>query len=351
MDPGRRLGGQTSRRFRGSIPVEDIMMHAGFSSETDETDTAEYLAFDELVSRFYEVEPRCVVQVDFGARTHPGNVRPNNEDNYLIVHRHRHREIVKTSLASELLPDSTQDAYTLAVADGMGGQQFGEVASMLALRSGWDLGGGEIKWSVKMNPREAEELANKARVCFQLIHRAIKTEAERHPRLGGMGTTLTVAYSVGPELFVIHAGDSRAYLDRGGRLRRLTRDHNLAQHLIETGQAEPGSPEERRVRHVLINSLGMEYGTIDVDVERIQLQNGDRLLLCTDGLTDMANDTEIEACLARHDSSEEAAQALLDLALERGGKDNVTIVIGRYHFQTEVALSDTLPGLSRPAAI
>jgi PPM family protein phosphatase len=310
------------------------------------SDTAEYLAFDEVAARFYELDPRLPVRVEFAARTHPGKVRPNNEDNYLVVRRVRRREVLLCSVGAELLPPSEQCAYTMGVADGMGGQRFGEIASLLALRSGWELGGGEVKWTVKVNEHEAEELKQKARVFFQLIHRTIQDEARQHPQLHGMGTTLTICYTTGPELFVMHAGDSRAYLHRDGELRRLTRDHSLAQHLIDAGQIEPGSPEERRTRHVLINSLGAHAESVDVDVEHHRLESGDRVLLCTDGLSDMVTDDEIAATLDRIPDPDAACQALVDLAMEHGGRDNITVVIGHYEFPEEPTGPEKLPGLT-----
>ncbi|MFO0956027.1 MAG: SpoIIE family protein phosphatase [Isosphaeraceae bacterium] len=299
----------------------------------DEQDTGEFVTFEELVSRFFEDEPRKVALVNFAARTDPGKVRPNNEDNYAVTRRLRSRDVLATSLAHELFPANHQVGYAFTVADGMGGQQFGEIASLLALRTGWDLGGGEIKWTLKVNRREIEEFKEKARLMFQLIHRTIRAEAQANPRLHGMGTTLTIAYTVGPHLFVIHAGDSRAYRFRQGKLERLTRDHSLAQTLIDAGQIEAGSPEERKVRHVLTNSLGAHYSTVDVDVNHERLATGDRLLLCTDGLTDMVDDGAIAETLGRHKDPQAACDDLLRQALDRGGRDNITLIIADFRFE------------------
>jgi serine/threonine protein phosphatase PrpC len=295
-------------------------------------DTGEYVAFDELAARFYEVEPSTQVRVELGAYSHPGKVRPNNEDSYLVVRRARSREVLLSSLGEGVLRPSEQCAYTLAVADGMGGQRFGEIASLLALRSGWELGGGEVKWTMKVNEREAEELERKARVFFGLIDRTIRAEADQNPRLRGMGTTLTLCYTTGPELFVMHAGDSRAYLLRGREVRRLTVDHSLAQRLVETGMAEPGSPEERRARRVLTSSLGAGKAEVQVDFSHHELEDGDVLLLCTDGLTDLVDDGEIAEQLDLFPSPDAACHALVELVLDRGGRDNVTVVVARYNF-------------------
>jgi protein phosphatase len=302
----------------------------GSTSGPELPDTAEYLFLDDLVGRFFETEPRSVVLAEFGARSHPGKVRAVNEDSYLVVRRRRAREVLLSSIPIELLPQAEQVAYSLAIADGLGGEAFGELASFLALRTGWEMGAGEIKWAVKINDRESQELREKAAVLFQKIDRTIHDAARERPTLAGMGTTLTICYITGPELFVMHAGDSRAYLHRGGTLRRLTTDHTQAQKLIDAGLVAPGSPEERKRRHVLTNCLGGPRLNVEVDFDHHRLEDGDRLLLCTDGLTDLAEEREIADLLEHHPVPDDASRALIDLALERGGKDNVTAVVGRF---------------------
>jgi protein phosphatase len=297
-------------------------------SDPGSSDTGEYLAFEELVARFFEVEPRTAVRVEFGALSHPGLIRENNEDHYLVVHRRRVRDVLLSNLPVERLNQAEQEAYSLLVADGIGGHVFGELASFLALWTAWDLGGEEIKWAIKMNAREADELKQKAAVLFRLLDRALQSAAQAQPQLSGMGTTVTVCYTTGPELFVLHAGDSRAYLYRGGALRRLTRDHTRAQAMIDAGLAEPESYAEISRRHVLTNYVGA--GNVAVDVEHHRLADGDRLLLCTDGLTDLVSEMEIAALLEVHPRPEDACRALLARALDSGGPDNVTVVLASY---------------------
>jgi protein phosphatase len=296
------------------------------------TDTAEFIREERPESAFYEPEPRLKVQVEFAARSHPGNIRENNEDHYLATRRYRGREVLGTSLPVELLDTSEDYTYAFTVADGMGGRRFGEIASHLALQTGWELGAEEIKWAVKMNDREEDELRRKAEVFFSLIDAALRNEALANPRLRGMGTTLTICYSTGPELFVMHAGDSRAYLFRDGRLLRLTHDHTMGQILVDSGVAEPGSPAARKMSHVLTNCLGGPDQPVTVDVSRHRLQHGDTLLLCSDGLTDMLSDPEIADVLGRLLPCTETADALLNWSLERGGRDNVTVLLARYAF-------------------
>jgi protein phosphatase len=299
------------------------------------SDTDEYIVADtsEYAARFLESRPTALVQMTVAGCSHPGKVRPGNEDNYLVVRRYRGREVLDTSLPREVLRPVEDNAYVLAVADGMGGRAFGEVASLLALLTGWEIGSDEVKWTHRVNDREEEEFREKARTFFSLLNRTIHAEVRDHPRLSGMGTTLTIAYSTGDELFVAHAGDSRAYLFRGDQITRLTRDHNLAQLLVDTGAAAPDSPEARKTRHVLTNVLGGPDPGIEVDISRHKLLDGDVVMLCTDGLNDHVPDPEIAALLGKHTVPADACRVLIDLALERGGRDNVTVVVARYRFE------------------
>jgi protein phosphatase len=296
-------------------------------------DNQEQAVFDELVARFFENEPRTAVHVESGALSHRGLIRDDNEDHYIVVRRRRVRDVLLSNLPLGRLDLDEQQAYTLAVADGVGGHAFGEMASYMALRAAWDLGSKEIKWAVKVNLRESDELKLKAAILFGLLDRALRSAAKLEPRLSGMATTLTICYTTGPELFVLHAGDSRAYLYRGGALRRLTRDHTVAQELIDAGEAEPESDEEMSQRHVLTRWVG--GGNVKADVEHHRLAHGDRLLLCTDGLTDMVSEEEIAALLDAHPRPDDACRALVDQALDCGGFDNITVVLASFTIPPE----------------
>jgi protein phosphatase len=147
-----------------------------------------------------------------------------------------------------------------------------------------------------------------------------------------MGTTFTVAASLGSDLFIGHIGDSRAYLLRGKRLHQLTRDHTLAQAMIDAGLVGPDDTATRAMRHVLTAALGTTGEPSDPQVQRLHLSDSDQLLLCTDGLTEMVADDSIAAVLTEASSSAAACQHLIDLALAGGGLDNVTVVLARYRF-------------------
>ena len=150
--------------------------------------------------------------------------------------------------------------------------------------------------------------------------------------LRGMGSTLTGARSFGRELLIVHVGDSRAYLLRAGHLQRLTRDHTYAQMMVEAGQLAPDEVALSGVCHILTNVLGGTLEQVDVDVDLVRLEHGDRLLLCSDGLTDAVNDDTIRATLVTAASSNEACGRLVQLALDGGGRDNITVVVASFEF-------------------
>jgi protein phosphatase len=145
-----------------------------------------------------------------------------------------------------------------------------------------------------------------------------------------MGTTMTVAYNLGADLFVAHVGDSRAYLFRGDRLRQLTHDHTVVQVLLDAGEMTREEAASHVLRHALLQAVGRHQGDLVVEVQRLALADGDCLLLCTDGLTEMVPDDRIAEVLGKPVAAGEACRALVDLALEAGGKDNVTAVVARY---------------------
>ena len=149
-----------------------------------------------------------------------------------------------------------------------------------------------------------------------------------------MGSTLTAARSFGDDLLIVHVGDSRAYLCRAGRLHRLTKDHTYAQLLIDTGQLTAGEAAGSRMRHVLTNVLGGSDDEVQVDVDLLRLEDGDRLLICSDGLTDLVADDTIATTLTGLERSSEACSRLVQLALDGGGRDNITVIVAAYTLPT-----------------
>lgn len=281
------------------------------------------------------------VQVDLAATSHPGKVRNRNEDHYMVSRVSRHMEVLMDNLpAGEIPHDVGETGYCMVVADGMGGMNAGDVASMMAISTGVRLADKSVKWGFKINEKEARELLNRMSMYFQEIDRRLTVKSEGDRRLFGMGTTLTLAYSVGAHLFLIHVGDSRAYLWRGGEMKQLTRDHTVAQALADAGQIRPEEVRTHARRNTLTNYLGGHSGKIQADVRWTRLEDGDRLLLCSDGLNDMVDDAGILEALNRREDSKRTTEILLDKALQAGGKDNITIVLAGY----------SIPDLAAPPA-
>lgn len=225
------------------------------------------------------------------AVTHVGKVRQNNEDAYLVQ-----------------LP-------LVAVADGMGGHEAGEIASAVALEalSQFEFGSGDL----------TEQLAQ----AVQAAHDKVAAAVAAAPALSRMGTTLTAAFIKERQFYIAHVGDSRAYLARDGQLHLLTTDHSVAAELVRAGQIDEKAARQHPQRHVLTRAVSAGRRP-EVDMIVMDRQPSDVLLLCTDGLTTHVSDAEIAAALqAAGDEVDALAENLVQLALDRGGTDNVTVVI------------------------
>lgn len=280
--------------------------------------------------------PRSGVTVDIGAVTHPGLVRGSNEDAYAIFRLGRFVERVSSNLSEEELPSNGGNAGVLMmIADGLGGHEAGEVASRSTLANVIGMVIRSPQWALKLDDpatRETEirSLMERTRAYLSNVHAAIRDQASGDARLAGMGTTLTSAYAVGGDLFVLHVGDSKACLLRRGRLERITHDHTVAQDYADRGFIPQEEVAGHRMHHVLTRAVGGPDERLEGDIHHLGLEHGDRLLICSDGLTDMVADGEIAEVLARTPDSQKACEALLQLALERGGHDNVTVIVAGF---------------------
>ena len=284
--------------------------------------------------------PRSIssfVEVDLGALSHAGKVRTNNEDHFLVARFDRSMQTLLTNLPPGHVPeDRGETAYALLVADGMGGEVAGEVASRTAVSVLVDLVLQTPDWILRLDEHLFQEVRQRMEQRFQQMQEALIGQATNDPALSGMGTTMTLTCSLGAYLLLIHAGDSRAYLFRQDRLHRLTRDHTLAQSLADIGAIRPQDVATHPLRHLLTNVLGGRSGKVRADCRELRLKDGDQILLCTDGLTDMVSEAAIQEVLRSAGTAADACCALVDLALEAGGKDNVTVVLGRYHIPNDV---------------
>ena len=227
------------------------------------------------------------MKVQVGVATDIGRVREGNEDSYLI------------------------EPPLYAVADGMGGHRGGEVASQLALETIEDL-----------FRKDEGSLVEQVRSA----NHAVYVQSQEDTAVSGMGTTLTAALVEGSELQLAHVGDSRAYLLRAGSLRQLTADHTLVARMVKTGEITEAEAEVHPHRNVLTRSLGTE-ADVQVDQDVVGLLDGDRLLLCSDGLTGMVTEDQIKAILETEPDPQRASDRLIKAANRAGGIDNITVVV------------------------
>ncbi len=224
-----------------------------------------------------------------GAATDVGRVRDENEDSLLV--------------------DDHLDLF--AVADGMGGHRAGEVASATALEA------------LRASVASGEPIGD----AIRKANAAVLEKAAQDDDLSGMGTTLTAVVSrPAREIVVGHVGDSRAYIFRDGELRQLTADHSLVEELVRDGRLTPEQAAVHPQRAIITRALGIEPD-LEVDLYERALETGDRVLLCSDGLTNMVRPDDIAAILRRESHPARAAERLVDAANEAGGDDNVTAVV------------------------
>jgi serine/threonine protein phosphatase PrpC len=271
------------------------------------------------------------VRIDVGALSHVGLRRANNEDHFLVAKVGRTWQTLTSSLHAGDVPDHTEEVnYVLVVADGMGGHAAGEVASRMAISSLIKMALESPDWILRVDEGYAAQIAKRSKSRLKKVGAMLVEEGKKDPSLKGMGTTLTLARSLGRDLMITHVGDSRAYLLRRGRLHHLTRDHTYAQLLVDIGELDASALSSSKHRHVLTNALGGTSEDVQVDSDRVQLVDGDRVLLCSDGLTDMVEDDVITKILSEAASADEACERLIKQALDAGGRDNVTVVVALY---------------------
>jgi protein phosphatase len=280
-----------------------------------------------------ETAPPARVSLEVGAATHPGKLRGNNEDQFLVARLAKSMKVCMSSLpgnGTRLM--SEEEGYLFAVADGMGGEAAGETASTVAIESVEDFVLNTFQWFLHQGAGGREEAALSQELSRALAQadRAIIDCARSNPRFRGMGTTLTMAYSVGSDLFLVHAGDTRAYLFQEGDLQQLTKDHTLVQLLVDHGALSAEQAEHDKRRHVVTNALGGHSAGVHAEIHKLKIVNRDILLLCSDGLSEVVSAETIARVLLDASGPDDACNRLIDLALSLGAPDDVTVVVARY---------------------
>ncbi len=256
-----------------------------------------------------------LLRLKTAARSDRGQVREQNED---------------VCYAGPLEPARGLPATLLLVADGMGGAQGGQEASRLASEAARHVLGSELH---KQQPEQDSEWLAILQQAVVAANELVSTQSRTQPDLEGMGTTLTLMVVAGTQAYLAHVGDSRAYLfhaegvtEDGATMMQLTSDHSLVARLVDIGQLTPQEARVHPQRNIIYRSLGRN-SAIEVDTSSQPLRVGDRLLLCSDGLTTHVEDSELAAIVLAEQQPEQVCERLIALANQRGGRDNISVAI------------------------
>lgn len=269
-------------------------------------------------------------ELDLYGLTHPGCVRTTNEDQFLLCTVHPQVVVHATSLPeqSTIVVSGQRLATILLVADGVGGSAAGHRASRVATEAVTRYVASSFRCHCTSESMIEGEFEESLRAAAIEAHETVLNEARAQPQEAGMATTLSLGIVVWPWLYVVQVGDSRCYVLEGGALRQVTRDQTFAQELVERGVFSREDAKSSPLNHVLSSAIGSSEAVPVISRVSVR-ERGTVVLVCTDGLTKHVSDAEIAQQLQSMQSAEQACHALLHLALERGGTDNVTMVVGR----------------------
>ncbi|MEO8227284.1 MAG: protein phosphatase 2C domain-containing protein [Gemmatimonadota bacterium] len=268
-------------------------------------------------------------ELDVYGLTHPGKVRTNNQDNFLICSLRREIIVHSTSLSNtgHLSAGGERLAFLAMVADGVGGGPMGEEASRVAVESITDYVAHCTRCYYASDTADSAAFTQALAEAAMQSHVAVTERAASEPSGRGMATTLTMWIGVWPYAYLLQVGDSRCYTLHSGTLTQLSRDQTMAQELIDQGILTRARAPETRWSNMLSSAIGGRQ--TEPVVTRFEQRWGDVGLLCSDGLTRHVSDEQIGERLRTMTSSKQACEALLNDALDGGGSDNITIIIGR----------------------
>jgi protein phosphatase len=271
------------------------------------------------------------LDVDVFGLTDVGRVRRENQDQFLIAALHKVVEIHGTSIPDTYRRhfDSGARALLLLVADGVGGSHGGDEASSVTLDAIMDYVTNSMRCFYKLDEQISHDLLQELASSVERSHRAVLARAEQVPERSGMATTLTMAHVLWPRAYVVQIGDSRCYRVRGSEIEQVTKDQTLVQSLVDEGALKPEDASASPYSSVLTQAIGGSQG-VEPAISRVDLEPGDTLLLCTDGLTKHMSDEAVARQVTAAGSAKQACEQLVHTALESGGSDNVTVVVTRF---------------------
>lgn len=258
-----------------------------------------------------------------------GQKRPTNEDCFVVAELTRTLQVHHGNLAQKKASYSCHRGHVLLVADGVGGHTAGEVASGLSVQSVETFLLNTLKKFANLKADDEQCVLRDLQKALFHADARIFEEIDKHPEWAGMATTLTMGFAVNGRLFVAHAGDSRCYLFSGDHLQQITQDHTIAAELVRRGVIEPQAQRKHPYRHVVTNILGGKTPGVTADVHSLELHDGDILLLCSDGLTEMVSDDRIAELIQTADNPQRACERLVNEANLLGGRDNITVIVAQ----------------------
>ncbi|WP_246151277.1 PP2C family protein-serine/threonine phosphatase [Rubripirellula reticaptiva] len=260
--------------------------------------------------------------------TDQGRVRKTNQDQFLIAQLNKSMRVSATSMSFDQRLYGIAQGEVMLVADGMGGHAAGDQASRLAIEHLVQRLLSSIHWHFHGEEERESEFVTNLQELLKEAHAHILSESAQHVDQRGMGTTLTMAYLIWPRLYVVHAGDSRCYLIRDGQADVLTTDHTLAHQLVEAGGLKPEDEASSRWSNVLWNVLGgRSDGGLIAEVRRVDLEAGDKIVLCSDGLHRYVKPNQLANIVNESQDPSQACQSLIKLANDAGGEDNITVIV------------------------
>ena len=268
-------------------------------------------------------------EIDVHGLTHPGRVRQDNQDHFLICSLRKQMVVQLTSLpdTGRLMADGERLAFLAMVADGVGGGGQGGGGQPRRARGGHPVRRPQHARYYAADSADDQEFTDALQEGARQCHAELLRRGEEDRDYRGMATTLTLYLGVWPRAYLLQVGDSRCYLLRDGELTQITRDQTMAQELVDSGVVRAEAVAGTRLAHTLSSSIGGRQ--TDPKVTRFDMTWGHVVLLCSDGLTRHVTDDRIRDVLRSMTSARQACEDLLAEALEGGGSDNVTIVVGR----------------------
>jgi protein phosphatase len=256
-----------------------------------------------------------------------GQVRDSNEDRFVIAELTRTLQVHHSNLPQSQATFSCHRGHVFLLADGVGGNKAGGVASGLSVQSIETFLLNTLKRFSNLQASEEQGVLRDLQNALFQADARIFEEVTKHPEWKGMGTTLTLAFAVNGRLFVAHAGDSRCYLYTGKKLQQLTQDHTMTAEMVRRGIITPQAQANHPWRHVVTNILGGNDRGVRAELHSLDLHDRDVLLLCSDGLTDMVPEDRIAAILDAEQVPQGACECLVGEANQRGGNDNITAIV------------------------